>query len=195
MRGTPEMQIALVRHGRPDVDFSQGAARHLDWVEAYDLAGIDPALPPPARVRELAAASAYALSSDLLRAVDSLAALAGADPAPAESLFREVGLRGLPVSPLPLPPRLRAPLARFGWRVGWSLPKEGPRRLHRRAGAAARRLSTLAATHGSVLLLGHGYFNTLIAWRLLAAGWRGPVWPTGSYWSVAVYRKGEASSP
>jgi broad specificity phosphatase PhoE len=189
------MQIALVRHGRPDVDFSQGSARHLDWVEAYDLAGIDPALPPPARVRELAEASAYALSSDLFRAVDSLAALAREDPAPAESLFREVGLRGLPASPFPLHPRLRAPLARFGWSLGWTLLSEGAPALHRRAGAASKRLSTLAATHGSVLLLGHGYFNTLIAWRLLAAGWRGPVWPTGRYWSVAVYRKGEAPGP
>ncbi len=53
------MKIALVRHGRPDVDFSNGSAHHLDWVEAYDLAGIDPELPPPARVREIAAASAY----------------------------------------------------------------------------------------------------------------------------------------
>jgi len=187
------MQIALVRHGRPDVDFSRGSDRHLDWVESYDLAGIDPALPPPARVRELAAASAYVLSSDLLRAVDSLAVLGREDPASAESLFREVGLRGLPASPFPLHPRLRAPLARMGWRFGWSLPTEGALGLHRRARAASRRLSTLAATHGSVMLLGHGYFNTLIAWRLLATGWRGPVWPTGSYWSVAVYRKAEAS--
>jgi hypothetical protein len=40
-----------------------------------------------------------------------------------------------------------------------------------------------------VLLVGHGYFNTFIAWRLLGTGWRGPVWPTGSYWSAAEYRK------
>jgi len=195
MRGTLEMQITLVRHGRPEVDFSQGSARHLDWVEAYDLAGIDPALPPPARVRELAAASAYVLSSDLHRAVDSLAALVREDPAPAESLFREVGLRGLPASPFPLHPRLREPLARFGWSFGWSHLSENALGLHRRAGAASKRLSSLAATHGSVLLVGHGYFNALLAWRLLAKGWRGPVWPTGSYWSVAVYRKGEASGP
>jgi len=184
------MQIALVRHGRPNVDFTLGSARHLDWVEAYDLAGLDPGLPPPARVRELAAESAYALSSDLPRAIESLGALAREDPAPAESLFRELGLRGLPASPFRLDPQLRAALARFGWSFGWSHPTESALGLHRRANAASKRLSTLAATHGSVLLLGHGYFNVLIAWRLLAAGWRGPVWPTGRYWSVAVYRKG-----
>jgi broad specificity phosphatase PhoE len=185
------MQIALVRHGRPDVDFRLGSARHLDWVEAYDLAGIDPDLPPPARAVELAAASAYALSSELPRAIESLEALGHSDPGPSESVFGELGLRGLPVSPVRLDPQHRAILARFGWRFGWSYPTESALALHRRAKAAAKRLSSLAATHGSVLLVGHGYFNFLIAWRLIAAGWRGPVWPTGSYWSVAVYRKPE----
>jgi broad specificity phosphatase PhoE len=189
MGGAPAMQIALVRHGRPDVDFSSGSEHHLDWVEAYDLAGIDPRLPPPARVRAVAAASTFALSSDLPRAVESLGALTREGSAPAEHLFRELDLRGLPVSPIRLDPQLRATLARIGWRFGWSLPKEGALGLHRRANAASKRLSSLAATHGSVMLVGHGYFNVLIAWRLLAAGWRGPVWPTGSYWSVAVYRK------
>lgn len=183
------MQIALVRHGKPDVDFSHSSVRHLDWVEAYDAAGIDPRLPAPARVRELAEAAVYALSSDLPRAVESLGALERDDPAPAESLFREVGLRGLPFSPVRLEPDLRAALARFGWRLGWSHPTETPLGLHRRVRAASKELSTLAAAHGSVLLVGHGFFNTLIAWRLLAAGWRGPAWPTGSYWSAAVYRK------
>jgi broad specificity phosphatase PhoE len=186
------MQIALIRHGKPNVDFTRGGGRHLDWVEAYDLAGIDPAMPPTARVLELAAASAYALSSDLPRAVESLGALSREGRAPAESLFREVGLRGLPGSPVRLDPRLRGALARFGWRFGWTLPQESAFGLDRRARAASERLSTLAATHGSVLLVGHGYFNTFIAWRLLASGWRGPVWPTGSYWSAAVYRKATA---
>ena len=121
--------------------------------------------------------------------MESLGALAREGPAPAEGLFREVGLRGLPASPIRLDPRLRASLARFGWSFGWCYPTESTLALHRRARAASKRLSALAATHGSVLLVGHGYFNTFIAWRLLGTGWRGPVWPTGSYWSAAEYRK------
>jgi hypothetical protein len=183
------MQIALVRHGRPNVDFSLRTTRNLDWAEAYDRAGLDPDLPPPASVRELAAESSFALSSDLPRAVESLGALDLEAPAPAERLFRELDLRGLPASPVPLPAQLRAGLATFGWRFGWFYPTENVLELHRRANAASKRLSTLATSHGSVFLLGHGYFNAHIAWRLLANGWRGPVWPTGSYWSVAVYRK------
>ncbi len=186
---TSDVQISLVRHGRPAVDFSRGSADRVDWVESYDLAGIDPDLPPPDHVRELHDASAFALSSDLPRAIESLGALGRKDPPRPERLFREVALRGLPIVPFRLDPEWRAGLARFGWRFGWSFPTESAFAMQRRARAASERLAALASTHGSVLLLGHGYFNTLLAWRLLAAGWRGPLWPTGSYWSAAVYRK------
>ena len=183
------MQISLVRHGRPAVHFSDGSRDRLDWVEAYDRAGIDRGLPPPGRVRELGRAAAFALSSDLPRAVESLRMLDRRDSPPGERLFREVALRGLPLVPFRLDPSRRAALERFGWRFGWSYPTENPLALRKRARAASERLSDLAAAHGSVLLLGHGYFNTLIAWHLLAAGWVGPLWPTGRYWSAAVYRR------
>jgi len=184
------MQITLVRHGKPDVDFSHRGARHLDWVEAYDQAGIDLGHPPPDHVRELAAAAAYTLSSNLPRAIESLGELVPEASPPAESLYREIDMRGLPASPFHLDPDVRAALAHFGWRFAWFHPTESALELHRRARDASRKLSDLAATHGSVLLVGHGFFNTFIAWRLLVSGWRGPTWPTGSYWSDAVYRKG-----
>jgi broad specificity phosphatase PhoE len=187
------MQIALVRHGRPSVEFSPIETRHLgSWFEAYDRAGIDPALPPPPRLRELAASAEYVLSSDLPRAVESLRALDPERGGPAERIFREAGLPRLPASSIRLDPQLWAILGRIGWFLGWSDDNESAARARRRARAASRELSALAASHGSVLLVGHGIFNTLIAWELLTHGWRGPMWPTGSYWSAAVYRKRHA---
>ncbi len=38
MGAASDMQISLVRHGRPAVDFTQGSADRVDWVESYDLA-------------------------------------------------------------------------------------------------------------------------------------------------------------
>lgn len=187
------MQIALVRHGKPKVESSRVTAEHLDsWIGAYDRAGIDPALPPPPRVREIAAAAAYALSSDLPRSVESLRALAPQRPAPGERIFREAGLPRLPSTPVRLDPQLWALLARIGWFLGWSRATESAASARRRARAASQQLSALAADHGSVMLVGHGIFNGLIAWELRAKGWRGPIWPTGGYWSAAVYRKGAA---
>lgn len=187
---TSTMRIALVRHGRPALQASRIPAEQLGrWIDAYNRVGIDPALPPPHRVRELAATSAYVLSSDLPRAVESLRALAPEQPAPGERLFREAGLPRLPSTPLRLDPHLWAALARAGWLLGWSGGAESASAALQRARSASQQLAALAAAHGSVLLVGHGIFNALIAWELLAAGWRGPLWPTGSYWSSAVYRK------
>jgi len=187
------MRIVLVRHGKPRVESSRIPGQELDsWVGAYDRAGIDPALPPPSRVRELAANAAYALSSDLPRAIESLRALVPGATAPSERIFREAGLPRLPFTPLRLDPQLWALLARTGWFLGWSRATESAPGARRRARAACRQLSALASAHGSVLLVGHGIFNALIAWELRAEGWRGPLWPTGTYWSAAVYRKGAA---
>jgi broad specificity phosphatase PhoE len=184
------MQIALIRHGKPSLESSPIAAQHLDsWVTAYDRAGIDPALPPPPGVRRLAGSAAYVLSSDLPRAVESLRALAPERPAPAERIFREAGLPRLPPTLVRLDPQIWAVLGRVGWFLGWSLATESASDARRRARAASQQLTALAAAHGSVLLVGHGIFNALIAWDLRGTGWRGSLWPTGSYWSAAVYRK------
>jgi broad specificity phosphatase PhoE len=184
------MRIALVRHGKPTLEASRIPAERLDgWIDAYNRAGIDPARPPPPRLRELAVSSAYTLSSDLPRAVESLRALDPQRPGRAERIFRETGLPRLPSSPVRLHPQLWAAVARVGWFLGWSSGTESPAAARRRAREAARRLADLAAAHGSVLLVGHGIFNALLAWELRAASWRGPLWPTGSYWSTAVYRK------
>jgi broad specificity phosphatase PhoE len=190
-RAAPQaLEIALIRHGRPRLASSAVAAHELDrWITAYDRAGIDPALPPPRAVRELAESASYLLSSDLPRAVESLRALAPERAAPAERIFREAGLPRLPASPIRLDPQVWAALGRVGWFLGWSLATESASNARRRARSASRELSDLAAAHGSVLLVGHGLFNALIAWELRRAGWRGPLWPTGSYWSAAVYRK------
>jgi broad specificity phosphatase PhoE len=189
--GSPHtLRIALVRHGRPTVDLSSVSAQQLEgWIEAYDRAGIDPALPPPASVRRIAANADYVLSSDLPRAVESLRTLAPGRSGPAERVFREAGLPRLPASPVRLDPHLWATLARMGWFLGWSSGTESAGRARRRARAAREKLASLAADHGSVLLVGHGLMNAMIAWELRVAGWRGPLWASGSYWSAAVYRK------
>jgi len=184
------MRIALVRHGKPRIESAQISARHLGgWIEAYDRAGIDPALPPPPTLRDLAATSACTLSSDLPRAVESLRALVPERTSPAERIFREAGLPSLPSSYVRLDPQLWAFLARVSWFLGWSRATESADRARRRARSACQHLAELAADHGSVLLVGHGIFNALIAWELRATGWRGPIWPTRRYWSTAVYRK------
>ena len=75
------------------------------WRAAYDAAGLRAgAEPPAALVREVAGAAVFA-ASDLPRARESAALLAGGRPVQVSPLLRE--------EPLPLPnlPGLRVPLA------------------------------------------------------------------------------------
>ena len=188
-----KMQIALVRHGRPEVDSPRVPADGLPaWVRAYDRAGIDPSHPPPSALGALASAAEHLVSSDLPRAIESLRTLAPDHRAPGERIFREAGFPGLPAIPIHLDPQFWATAARVAWFLGWSRSTEGLAPARSRAGSAARQLAALAEAHGSVLLVGHGIFNALIAWELRAASWQGPFWPTGAYWSTAVYRKAAA---
>ena len=185
------MQIALVRHGKPNVDPDDRILPNpVAFVEEYNRAGIDPMLPPPERVRELAAGSTYVLSSNLPRAIESLRILAPGREGPAERIYREAGFPPLPDIIVALNPPLWVTLKilkRLGWLSDDSRIAESLAKARGRARAASRRLVGLAETHGSVLLVGHGMFNTLIASELNAAGWVGPRWPTRGYWSAATY--------
>ena len=187
------MQIVLVRHGRPDVEPNDRIWPNLvAFAREYNRAGIDPALPPPRRVRALADRSAFVLSSNLPRAIDSLRMLAPGREGPAERVYREAGFPPLPSLLVALNPPLWATLRiakGLGWLPDGSEVAESLAKARGRARAASGRLIGLAETHGSVLLVGHGMFNTLIAAELNAAGWSGPRWPTGSYWSAATYRR------
>lgn len=191
--GDEALQIALVRHGKPDVAPNDRLLPSLvAFAEDYNRAGIDPALPPPERVRALAAGSAYLLSSNLPRAIESLRMLAPDREAPAERIYREAGFPSLPGLLVALNPPLWLTLnvmKRQGWLAGDSGVTESIGKARGRAREASRRLVALAETHGSVLLLGHGMLNTLIASELNASGWQGPRWPTGRYWSTAVYHR------
>ena len=77
--------------------------------------------------------------------------------------------------------------ARVAWLLGWSRDVESLREATSRAARAADRLVSLASTHGSVMLVGHGMLNTLICRELRRAGWRGTGSPR-TYWGRVALR-------
>jgi broad specificity phosphatase PhoE len=193
----PPRVIILTRHGRPALRTSKRvpSASLRSVARRYDEAGIRRTPAPPADLRRRAASAGIIVCSDTRRAVESARALDRTRDPLTDRVFREAGLPL--VSPLPLPLSFEAwmVIARIAWFLGWSAGGESVTHARRRARRAARRLIGLSATHQSVMLIGHGVFNALIAVELRRSGWRGPPWnPTASHWGSASYSR-EVTEP
>ncbi|TBW10618.1 fructose-2,6-bisphosphatase [Azotobacter chroococcum subsp. isscasi] len=190
------MRIILVRHGRPEHSAARwcSPAQMKDWIARYneaDVAGDE----MPDRLVALAAEAGTVACSSVARCVQSRAFLDVDCCLQPDPLFAEAHLPYLDW-PFPrLPPSLWRLLFRSAWFCGFARHTEPIGESNRRAGAAAERLIQLAEAHGSVLLMGHGIMNVLIARQLRKRGWAGPLHLLmRGYWHASVYRK-ESSAP
>lgn len=187
-----QMQIILVRHGRPD----HGAARWSTpvgmktWVERYNAAEVVAAERPDSLVA-LAGSVGIVVCSSLQRCIESRSHLECDCCERPDPLFAEAHLPypdwGLPL----LPSRFWRLVFRTAWFLGFARHTEHIGESTRRASAAAERLIELAEANESVLLMGHKIMNALIARQLRQRGWRGPALPLlTSYWQPSRYSKG-----
>lgn len=193
------VRIVLVRHGRPAFD-------HRGWIAPKDMgariarygyAGIQ--TNAGADTETVGERQAYAAAvtaargagciaaSDLARSKQSARLLANGRELLCEPLFREADMPyckwGWPV----LPYRLWCAMFRVAWLCGFSAQAESLADAEARARDAAQRLMDLARERGSVLLVGHGVMNRLIARDLLARGAMGPRRLGTGFWSTGVF--------
>lgn len=150
-----QMQIILVRHGRPD----HGAARWSTpvgmktWVERYNAAEVVAAERPDSLVA-LAGSVGIVVCSSLQRCIESRSHLECDCCELPDPLFAEPHLPypewGLPL----LPSRFWRLAFRTAWFLGFASHTEHIRESTRRASAAADRLIELAEANESVLLMG-----------------------------------------
>jgi broad specificity phosphatase PhoE len=183
------MEIALARHGRPDLDQRAWVApRQLaHWLRAYNAAGIVVASVPP-QVLEAAIRAGIIVSSPLLRCEQSVHLLAPMRSILTDGVFCEAGLPHSHWALPRLPLHVWMAIFRIAWFCGYSSNSESLPAAVRRARRAAERLMELAAEHGSVFAMGHGIMTMLIAKQLLLMGWNGPKRPALQYWQFGVYR-------
>lgn len=154
-----------------------------EWVRRYDQAPLDRGHPPPRELFEIAESADCIATSTLRRSLESARWLAPDRELVSERHFCEAGLPGRLPLPLPLGPDAWTLAARLAWLCGWSPGSETLRQADRRARAAAEQLAALARGGGSVLLLGHGIINGMIARHLRRRGYRGPHAFGGTYWA------------
>lgn len=184
-------QIVLIRHGKPtDVMTERIAGCDIGrWIEHYDTRGITRDIEPPKCVREAGSNAQYIVTSDLRRAVESAAWIAGTKKVHSDHELREAGLPPSLNIPIRLPPATWIPLARAVWWLDWCDSEETVQTARQRAGRVANRLVELAAEFSSVMVVGHGMFNRFLATQLLHRGWKGPRTVFAPHWALARYEQ------
>ena len=185
---TIRTKIVLMRHGEPTSRYSAWiAGREFgEWVRSFDQGGIKEAMLIPDEVRQLASTIGLVISSDLLRATQSAARLARKTVIDPD--LREAGLVDSFRTSFRAPVSLWLAAARLAWRLDVTSSQEPIAAARARAQRVTDNVISLAREYRSVLVVGHGVFNSLIARRLRALGWSGPLMPPSRYWSVATYR-------
>ena len=183
--------IALIRHGPVEFPFrkritSRMFAEHLDQ---FREAGIEPGVLPPAETCTATQTVDVVVTSDLHRAVQSARMLAPECQFICDNVFREAELPHSVPIPVTLSFGAWIVVARILWLTGWSRGAESHSGAQTRSRVAARRLIELAEANKHVALVGHGYFNGLIARQLRRQGWTGALMPSSMHWGTTTYTK------
>jgi len=181
------MKIILMRHGKPD---HQAAGRQsvqalADWCEAYDLSQVSDG--PPPRSIEIARQAKFIVCSPLPRAQSSLSQL-GLEPHEVDALFSEVAVPLVKTGEVQLPTVCWLALLRLLWFCGYAGDAESLQHARSRASAAAEKLID-HSQQGTVLLLGHGIMNKMIARELRKRGWQAEKHASSRHWSTAIYNR------
>ena len=180
----PMQTIVLMRHARPDFDTSM-RVRTSDMGEslsAYDEAGIErPHM--DGQVHGIMARLIDAegregrrveiVTSDLRRSIESANSFfPNIEAAATDPLYREAELPArLPLCGLAMRYSAAVLTARVLWMFGIRQQAESCAMAAARARRAAKALENRAMERGCVILVGHGFFNRMVARELKRAGW------------------------
>ena len=183
------MKIILLRHGKPVAPILEkiSATAFRQWVVEYNAAGLSPSSIPASNVLNHAQACNVIVCSNLPRSIESAKALNTGNVVFSSSIFNEAGLPTTDGYKLKLSPKVWAVMLRVAWFFGYSKNSESFAEAKKRAVEAVQKLTEIAREHDSVLFVGHGVFNRILANELRRSGWSGPNNPGSKHWSMAVY--------
>ena len=185
------MRIVLLRHGKPKlrkwgITSSRGFSA---WIEEYDAANVCNESLPSQATKTIADSCNSVLCSDLPRSIHSAKLIRPDVKVSVSELFRELDLPHGRGNIVKLKPSVWAVFFRILWFAGYSHNAASITKGRSRVKEAARELINEAESKQSVLLVGHGILNRMIAKELIHSGWNGPSTPKGGYWSATVYEK------
>lgn len=153
------------------------------WLDRYDRAGLAQGERPPDALRMMVQRAQVIVASDMIRAEESAALLAGDREVIPSPLLREAKLE------IPACFGLRLPLFLWGPIIGLRWKRSRVKPDAKRGGEAAAWLASLAREHGTVAAITHGAIRRTIADALLADQWtcalpKRDAWREWSVWDV-----------
>jgi broad specificity phosphatase PhoE len=184
--------IVLARHGEPALSrkVRLSSREYRQWWALYEAGGILAGQSPPDHLIAAAAKAGVIYTSTRLRAKETATALAEGRDFIHEDVFIEAPL---PPPPCPdflkLSPKAWGVISRASWWLGGHRGEETRQAAQKRAAEAARLLDEVARKGQDVLVVAHGFFNTMIGMELRRRGWRivkGRGW---RYWSTRYFEK------
>ena len=188
--------VILARHGEPALSRKRrlSADEYREWWADYEMGGLADGQAPPDALKRAADQAGFIIASTRLRSVETARALSQGRAFAEDPLFVEAPLPP-PHWPtwLKLSPRLWGIISRFWW---WWFnhhdAQESRAEAQARADEAARLLIDLAAGGQDVLVVAHGFFNTMVGLALRRRGWRCVADGGFRYWAA---RRFEMSRP
>lgn len=185
------MQISLITHGPVNIPsyFMSIKAFHL-WLEQYKQAELASDRTCPTKTADIVRQAKRVVTSDATCTVQSAATLVSSLSFVQNNLFREISIPGqLPIVPwLKLKPSAWMMLSRTLWLAGYSDKAESYKQAEQRAQQAADLLIGYALCDYKIALIGHGFFNSMIAKELRKKGWTGSLWTDNRSWGCTTYR-------
>lgn len=189
------MKISFIRHGRLDCTIEPMTVTSFhEWIKGYDLHTITEKQPIPLETREAVEVAKLIVTSDQKCAVQSAAELMDSLSFIQNSLFKEAAVPASFYAPKWLKCKLNVwmCIGRALWILGYHKNVESYKEVRERARQAAYVLHRYALVHGSIALVGHNYFNSMIGTELRAMGWSGSPILHRKPWGCTTYTFHEA---
>ena len=182
------MKIIILRHGRPDISKKMivTGQQFGTWIKEYNFARLDLNILPSDELYRLAVSCNTTICSNLSRSIESAKVL-GKENFKVDESFIEADLPFYNISFFKLKAKTWLVVFRVLWLLGFAKNVESFYDFKYRANLCTDKLCDTATNGETVLFVGHGILNRMIAKKLIALGWRGPKKISSNYWSYAIY--------